>query len=72
MKKVGRLVIIGVLTALLIVVVFIPIVPVDNAYFYGHVSLTCRYLGFGGTDIFSRYYNLKIGFFQFSCGGYFR
>jgi hypothetical protein len=63
----SRKVLIIVAVLVLVVAANVPVIPVDNVHFYGHVSLSCYYLGFGGVDIYSKFYHLSFAHFQFYC-----
>jgi len=41
----------AVVVAVLVVAIFFPVISVDNYLFYGKVSVTCYYLGFGGLNV---------------------
>jgi len=66
----SRKILIIVAILVLVVAANVPVIPVDNARFYGHVSLSCYYLGFGGVDIYSKFYHLQYGPFQVPCSNF--
>lgn len=39
------------LSVILVTAIFLPVVSVDNYLYYGKVSVTCYYIGFGGLSV---------------------